>query len=152
MKLISKDTRIYLAARFGRAHEMNSYANILRAWGFTVTSEWHVPGKPTQENFPKDSEEAIKRNLGIANLDLKGILASTLFICFSEDMSNLPEGATRGGRHAEFGMAVGFEKDIMLVGPREHVFHYLQNVTYYPDIEEWIGAMAHASLYEELPS
>ena len=50
--------------------------------------------------------------------------------CFAEQPR---ETNTRGGRHVEFGLAVADEKRIILVGPRENVFHFLPVVENFRD-------------------
>lgn len=46
--------------------------------------------------------------------------------------------ASRGGRHVEFGLAVGRGKRCIVVGPRENVFHLLPTVEHYAD---WAAAL-----------
>ena len=41
------------------------------------------------------------------------------------------EPSTSGGLHTEFGMALALKKRLILVGPRENVFHTLPEVEYY---------------------
>src|SRR3990167_4827650 len=45
----------------------------------------------------------------------------------------------QGGRHVEFGYAIGssFINRLILIGERENVFHYLKNVEQYPDWESY---------------
>jgi hypothetical protein len=48
----------------------------------------------------------------------------------------------RGGRHVEFGMAYAWGKRLIVVGPREHVFHALPLVEHYPDWAALANEMA----------
>jgi len=42
---------------------------------------------------------------------------------------------SRGGRHVEFGIALGMRKRAVVIGPRENVFHCLPfpYIEWYPD-------------------
>ena len=47
--------------------------------------------------------------------------------------------STRGGRHAEFGIALALGKRVIVIGPRENVFHALPAVERY---ESWAAFRA----------
>lgn len=135
--------KIYLASRFPRHLEMEGYAHLLKGWGYTITSGWHSLNAETKM---RDGDPEVEFNQKIALDDQIGILNGDLFVSFSEDPANLPPGSARGGRHVEFGLALGFDKLIMLVGPRENVFHYLPGILHFPTIMEWLQQMAEGVL------
>lgn len=69
----------------------------------------------------------------MASMDFEDLARSDMCIAFTE-----AEGARgRGGRHTELGIALGLGLRVILVGPREHVFHCLPGVEQYAD---WPGA------------
>ena len=52
------------------------------------------------------------------------------------------EPSTSGGLHAEFGMALALKKRLILVGPRENVFHTLPQVEHYASWSQLVMALA----------
>lgn len=46
--------------------------------------------------------------------------------------------AARGGRHVEFGVAVASCKRLVVIGPRENIFHHLPRVEVFPTLGEWL--------------
>jgi hypothetical protein len=71
---------------------------------------------------------------GIA--DLQDILAADTVISFTE------VGGGKGGRHVEFGYALALGKHMILVGPREHIFHTHPAVEHYADWTHLVMAMS----------
>jgi len=134
-----KGTKIYLGARFARHQEMERYANLLKMWRHEITSGWHSLNAETKM---RDGDPEVEFNQRIAYADQVGVFNCELFVNFSEDPKNPPEGSARGGRHVELGLALGYQKLIFLVGPRENVFHYLPEVKHFPTAEEWLAYMA----------
>jgi hypothetical protein len=52
------------------------------------------------------------------------------------------QDSSRGGRHVEFGYALGIRKRVILVGPRQHVFHCLPEVEHYPSWPRLVMALS----------
>ena len=124
---------VYLAARFSRRKEMQAYADELIALGHGVTARW-VTGPPQSSHHPDQvSGHSLAYEERVSVEDLKDVADADCIICFSEQPR---ETNTRGGRHVEFGLAVAAEKRIILVGPRENVFHFLPVVENFAD---WAG-------------
>ncbi|MGC9156287.1 MAG: hypothetical protein ACP5HZ_11660 [Ferrimicrobium sp.] len=44
---------------------------------------------------------------------------------------------TRGGRHVEFGIAIGMGKQLFIVGPLENLFYVLAEDTQFDDFDEF---------------
>jgi hypothetical protein len=63
------------------------------------------------------------------------LLAAEMVISFTG-------GGGKGGRHVEFGLAVAAGKRLVVIGPRENVFHCLPGVSVVTDIEALIGFLA----------
>ena len=126
---MTQATKVYLAARYSRIEEMNAYADQLREAGCEVTSRWllgihqlHEGAEPVDAHAPSVPLEARP----FAQDDFDDVLRSHVVVCFTESPGT--QGAGRGGRHVEFGMALAWGKDLVIVGPRENVFHTLPQV------------------------
>ena len=124
--------RIYLAARYSRRDEIQQYKKILEDEGFYVTSTW-LEDVPEHEQDITDMAEAADRSIPIsvrplAETDVADVLRSDTLVFFSE-----PPVSTyaRGGRHVEFGLALGLARRIIVVGPRENIFHTLGCVEHF---------------------
>jgi NTP pyrophosphatase (non-canonical NTP hydrolase) len=113
--------KVYLSARYARREELQRYRDHLVAEGFVVTSRW-LDGE-TEDM----TENAIK--------DRDDVLDADVLVAFSDDPVEFSPHpyAARGGRHVEFGIAIGAGMPIVVVGPKENVFHHLG----------WIGGIKH---------
>jgi nucleoside 2-deoxyribosyltransferase len=101
---------------------MVQLAQQLRELGFQITSHWldepHGPKTKLDDLTPAQLNT-------YADHDLADIRAADWLVFFSQD----PNTATvRGGRHVEFGYALALGKHILIVGPRENLFHFLPEV------------------------
>lgn len=117
---------IYLAARYGRREELAGYRKELEAEGFTVTSRWLDGGHDLPLGAPL-SEHAVR----LAEEDRLDLIRADTLIGFTEAPG--VTGRNRGGRHVEFGYALGRRMRVAIVGPRENVFHYLPEVEHFAD-------------------
>ncbi len=54
-------------------------------------------------------------------------------------LMELPRNNGRGGRHVEFGYALGLGKLMFIIGPRETVFHHLDEVRHFDTSEEFLA-------------
>ena len=124
-----RQKRIYLASKFARRDEMRAIALDLERTGFAVTSRWLASTAPLT---PDDLDPA---GLGgqLAVMDFEDLKMSDLCVAFTEEEKQTSRG--RGGRHTELGMAIGLGIEVMIVGPREHVFHALPIIRQFPDWE-----------------
>ena len=109
---------IYLAARYSRIDEMNGYAAQLRAAGHTVTARWLLGDHQSTDLYGPDATD-------YANDDISDLAAADTVICFTETPRST---SSRGGRHVEFGLALGLGKNVVIVGPPENVFCVLDYV------------------------
>lgn len=113
--------RIYLAARYSRYPEIQGYAKELEALGHTVTSRW-IQG---DHELRADGEAETDTWAPVwAMEDYHDLLQAEVMISFTEPPGDTP-GRNRGGRHVEYGIALEAGKRCLIVGHREHVFHYL---------------------------
>lgn len=142
--------KIYLAARYSRREELCAYRTQLEVLGHTVTSRWlngkhqiDSSGKPigdAGEALVEDHDEsthvkAAALRESFAREDLQDVLAADLLIAFTEVPRS---GHSRGGRHVEFGIALGRQTPICIVGPRENIFCWLP---YIPVVESFEGCL-----------
>lgn len=104
---------VYLAARYVRREELAGYAVELRAAGIDVTSSW-LTGAHGQDDGNREQWALYAED------DYNDLLDADTVVVFSED-PGVPN-ASRGGRHVELGLALGFGKNVVLVGPVENVF------------------------------
>jgi len=110
---------VFLSARYARRHELRRYRDDLLRLGFRVASRW-IDGE--DEDGPAGpSHDDARRWL---EMDLVDLAQAQVVVCFSEDPAAPPTGAGRGGRHVELGMALEAGKEVLLVGPRENLFHW----------------------------
>jgi len=105
-----KKMRYHLAARYARRVELCRYREQLLSIGDTVTSRW------------LDFRKMPSWSCGIAREDCEDLMAADAVIIFTEIPNTI---LATGGRHVEFGLALAQGKRMIIVGPRENVFHYL---------------------------
>jgi hypothetical protein len=110
--------------------------------GITVSSRWiDQHGGDVLESFVaaklnEDPAHCAK----YAKVDLDDLAAADMVVNFTS-----ADGGGKGGRHWEMGWAYAARKQLALVGPREHVFHTLPDVRWFPDFEAfmaWLGRTA----------
>lgn len=109
---------VYFAARYSRLEELNGYRAELEALGFEVTSRWM---ESTVSRYLDGMDE---ERQALAMIDQEDVLAADVLVCFSEPSGN----GGNGGRHVELGMALALGRSVIVVGAREHIFHWLPEV------------------------
>lgn len=124
-------TNFYLAARYGRHVEMQSYANQLVALGHVVVSRWIWGGHDLREDAPPEE------NQRLAQEDVFDISTAGMLIYFADMPYN-----GRGGRHVELGISLAKRIPIAIIGHRENVFHYLPEITLYQTWQDFIVRLA----------
>lgn len=125
--------KIYLAAAYSRHPEMQGYAKQLEDLGHTITARWiYGTHQAEDDEISGPSQEKIAE---WAEDDMADVRAADLVVSFTDG----PSKRARGGRHAEFGMALAWHKGLILIGPREHVFHYLPQVEHYDTFAAWLA-------------
>lgn len=125
--------RIYLAARYSRHEEMQENAADLEAAGHTVTSRW-IRGSHKLDPDRVDEAERF------AIEDIEDLTKSDVVVSFTEtDEKAAKKRPSKGGRHVEFGIGLALNKRLVVIGPRENVFHWLPNVEVYDDLESFMN-------------
>lgn len=123
---------IYLAARYSRNAEMRSIRDELVLLGHQVSSRWidqhegNLLESIVAEKLNSEPRECSK----YAMIDLQDLEASDVVISFTSE-----DGGGKGGRHIEFGWALGKGKRLVIIGPRENIFHTVPWVYFYPTWE-----------------
>ena len=148
---------IYLAARYSRREELCTYRSWLLTAGAQVTSRWldgdhqvtdgQLLGADDAQVIEGDSqdESAVELRRRFALEDWADLLRADLVVSFTEPPRS---NASRGGRHVEFGAALALNKQCMVVGPRENVFHCMPRVAVYDDWLTCSAVIAKALLDE----
>ena len=129
-------SNIYIAARYSRRNEMRSVASHLRACGHRVTSRWLTEDKPLDIKLGDDSPLFYQTT---AHVDLDDIDGADTLLFFSEDPLT---GTPRGGRHVEFGYAIGTGKRVAVIGGSENIFHYLPQIIHFKSLEAFVESEA----------
>lgn len=127
-------TAFYLAARYSRREELNQYADQLVALGHQVTSRW-LAGNHQISDAGLSEEGSKEERERFAQEDWADVMAADTVIAFTEPPRST---ASRGGRHVEFGIAIGAHKGLAVVGPRENVFHCLGFVPQWDTFDQYM--------------
>lgn len=139
----AKGPLIYLAGRYSRREELIGYGQELAVAGIgRVEARWLTEDHDWDGSQQPGGElEAAQR---FATDDVEDLAASHAVVVFTEEPA--PGGRNRGGRHVEYGLAIGLRKHVIVVGPAENVFHTLPSV---PRFAEWEQAKAHLAAWRE---
>lgn len=125
-------TKIYIAGRFSRINEFRRIAVLLRDRGYQITSQWLeedvAPDHTMSDITPEYAQES-------AYTDLADIDRADTLLFFSVDPL---VGTPRGGRHVEFGYALAQGLQVIVIGPRENIFHYFDNIRNYPTMDAFL--------------
>ena len=118
--------KIYLAGSFRRQKELRQYAAEMELKGHEITSSWLNLDRDEVEDFSNPEE-----SVAYAVKDLQDLEDAHCLVSFTEAEDS---PSKRGGRHVEFGIAHATMKALLIVGPRENIFHTLPSVTHH---ERW---------------
>lgn len=143
----------YLAARYSRREELCGYRADLEARGHQAPARWllgehQVHGVEAARAVERDGPVPADQAVSFAKDDVEDLLASDVVVSFTEPPRS---NASRGGRHVEFGIALGLRmaagptaeqvRRLFVVGPLENVFHAMPEVDGYFDT--WPEFLAH---------
>ena len=105
---------IYIAAKFTRKLEMRTIAAALSDFGYKVASRW-IEQQENDDDPPSDW----------ADRDVEEVGAADTLVLFTETEAG---GYTTGGRFVELGIAIAWDKRIIIVGPLENIFCHLYGI------------------------
>lgn len=152
--------RIYLASRYSRRLELCGYREQLRAVGLEVQARWldgshqiSDDGKPLGDDgeFLVESHDdaagsrAAALRSRFALDDFEDVSRCDLLVAFTEEPRGAAGGRSRGGRHVELGIALGLGKPVLVVGPRENIFCWLEVVQQFDDFGGCLAALVSAT-------
>lgn len=126
--------KIYIAARFSKRPEANQLARKLQALGHTITSRWVKPDCDHVLPTGLSQQAADDQRRRFAQEDFDDVQACDMLVSLMEE----PRSNSRGGRHVEFGIALGMGKRLVIIGPRETVFHHLPMIEHFIGVDEFI--------------
>jgi|SRR5271155_2117272 len=122
--------KVYLANQYRHKDAMKVAATELRAKGIDVTSTWmDEPHEPNAQLGDLSGDHLVE----YAYRDLLEISQADILVFFSVPPTTQ---TVRGGRHVEFGYALGLRKPIVVIGPEENIFHFVSDVKHFATWEE----------------
>lgn len=150
-----KPRTCYIAGRFERRDEFLDVERQLAIDHITSVTRWlHM-----ETDMRTNSDDKIQQ---FALMDLEDVRNADFLLAFAENLTDtmaegnedciefgidnqmyVPAIWARGGRHVEFGIAIAEGLDIVVVGPRENIFHYLgdaakmRHFPTFPDFIAW---------------
>jgi nucleoside 2-deoxyribosyltransferase len=125
--------KIYLASEYKRRDELRQYAAEARERGLEVISRWLNETEALDSELADILDETLER---YANIDLVDIETADVFVFFSVSPYTL---TVRGGSSFEHGFAHARLKPVIVVGPKQNVFHHLRDrVTHF---DTWKDAL-----------
>lgn len=115
--------KIYLASRYSRKEELKKVAEELEGLGNEIISSWLDCNRRYEDE--EDKETYVPR------------MVNEVKACDCLIMFNDPEGqkGRNGGKHVEFGIAMGLDKRLIVTGHRENLFYYHPKIQFYVDTE-----------------
>lgn len=120
--------KIYIAAPYPCREEALRWATALQEAGHVVTARWV---------FAHEDEKDPVSQQSYASIDITDILMADILVLMTGYRG---DRSWTGGRHWETGYAYAMGRKVIVVGPRESVFHHLLDVQQYDTIEEMINA------------
>jgi len=128
--------KIYIASRFSRRHECHALGKKLERYGFEVVSRWTLPNSDHIVPVGMSQQAADAERERFAMEDIEDVEDCDCIVSLME-----PEARnnTRGGRHVEFGYAAALNKELVVIGCRETVFHHLPTVSHFNDVTEYLN-------------
>lgn len=127
---------IYIAARFSKRPIANALANCLQQRGMTITSRWVKP--ETNHILPtglfQQASDSERQRFALE--DISDLRNCDTIISLQEE----PRNNGRGGRHIEFGYAIALYKKLIVIGPKETVFHHLPEIIWFNTTTDFLAA------------
>lgn len=115
--------KVYMASLFSRREELEALAPLLEKAGHKNNARWVYGG-----------EDGLSLE-DISKLDLDDVDECDIVLSFTHPRGTKTPG---GGRHVEFGYGLARGKRMVLIGPRENVFHNDPRVEQYDHLVYFI--------------
>lgn len=126
----SKQIKAYIAAGYSRKEEVAVVAKELESIGVVVISKWHKERAKPQTSLSDCTESFLRRN---AKKDIRELTEANYFVMLSVN-PDIP--FKRGGSCVENGFAIAKGLPVLVIGPKQHIFHYLPGVKRVDTIEQ----------------
>jgi nucleoside 2-deoxyribosyltransferase len=142
--------KVYLAAPYVMKDVIQERATELRVVGIEITSSWiNEKHKPTVQMHEITKEE----HQQYALQDIQDVVAADILVFHTDPTKTI----VRGGRHVEFGIAIGIgltrHMPILVVGQdHENIFHYLPQVTHWDSWDQVKKALCDIHTWDEISS
>lgn len=114
--------KVYLAHNYAAKESLRAVKAALEAAGIIVTSRW-IDANPEDPYSPITMREE-------AENDVADVLRADAVVHFTDNFGDRPGR----GKYVELGLAVGFDKRVLLVGHEQSgcVFYHLKQMEHYP--------------------
>lgn len=122
--------KAYIAAGYSRKEEVAAIAKELESVGVTITSNWHKERPAPQTGLNDNTESFLRRT---ARKDIQELTAANYFVMLTVDPD---KPFKRGGSCVENGFAIARGLPTMIIGPRQHIFHYLPGIKKVDTVEQ----------------
>lgn len=129
---------VYLSGQFEDAPELRRVRDALESAGVRVTSRWLATLSSTPATARAHEVGAGSRLAAIARQDMEDIEACDVVVVFNPESAR---STGRGGRHVETGYALALRKQVIIVGVRGNVFHWLPEITVAENWRELIDVL-----------
>lgn len=129
--------KIYLASRYSNNGAMRDVRSILHANDHRVTSRWidchpDVVGDFSESFNAEFLNSYPDKCAPLGQHDIDDLVAADCMISFTGS-------GGKGGRHIEFGYGLALGKRMIIVGPRENIFHTLKTVEHFLTWSEFVA-------------
>lgn len=123
---------LYIAASFEQVALVSALRADLADY-VDVTSTW-CDEPPMVNNDPRNAPREMRTR---GNEDFLDIERSDMVAV----ITTVP--STSGGLHTELGIALALGKRVMLVGPRLNVFHYMNKIEHFADVQAFVDRIEY---------
>lgn len=130
--------RVYLSGQFEDGPALRRQRHDLLSSGIHVTSRWLDAESFVPATASADEAGAPARLASIASQDIEDIHSADVVVVFNPREAS---SIGRGGRHVETGYALALGKQVIVVGVRSNVFHWLPEVTVIDDWDRLLEAL-----------
>jgi nucleoside 2-deoxyribosyltransferase len=130
--------KIYLAARYSKRPTLQRWAEKLQELGHEIVSRWALRNSDHKLVDGLSPKAATDERIRFAEEDIEDLIQCDMVVSLMEE----PRGKGRGGRHVEFGYALALHKDMVIIGPKETVFHELPQIDHFTSFEEFFANLS----------
>ena len=130
-------SKVYLAGRYSKRPILYKWGETLETLGFEIVSRWSKRGGDHNKVPGLSPQAATEERKRFAREDKEDMRECDIMISLMEE----PRNDGRGGRHVEFGFADALGKTLVIIGPKETVFHEEDHVRHFNSFEEFLVSL-----------